>query len=429
VTRYESTATCSATAFRCLETRMTDSTGRSFLSYKRSRKDEAALLIQAQHDHGIPTWQDVANLGSVPTEDELRRVLAEPTTASAVLFITPEVGSSPIISNVEVPKIIQRAEARDGFFVVPIAAGDLDYAKAAEVTSNHLSAQNLSDWNMHKAPGAEISPGHAAEIANRVLVQRLAAIHRHLPQNQPLRVGLFVRRAPAFQPGTALALDWSARFSGKEATADLWQHTLLPAVDRIAKVIRQHAPGRAVEAFGLPTLPAAVAFGCAFLSTSGLSAAWRQIAPGRDDQIWTRAAAREDSGFKAQIMSKDPGARDIAVLVSVADNTEPVFAACQKTLPPLRALMRVTRSGAYPHVIRTPGEAADVAFAVQDGMRVARREYGNMGTVHLFMAVPAGLAMLTGQLLNTFGSVQTYEHVTVDGSGRYKAAALLRPNT
>jgi hypothetical protein len=128
-------------------------------------------------------------------------------------------------------------------------------------------------------------------------------------------------------------------------------------------------------------------------------------------------------------MSKDPGARDIAVLVSVADNTEPVFAACQKTLPPLRALVHVTRSGAYPHVIRTPGEAVDVALAVQDGMRAARREYGNMGTVHLFMAVPAGLAMLTGQLLNTFGSVQTYEHVTVDGSGRYKAAALLRPNT
>ena len=46
-----------------------------------------------------------------------------------------------------------------------------------------------------------------------------------------------------------------------------------------------------------------------------------------------------------------------------------------------------------------------------------RREYGNIGTVHLFMAAPAGLAMLIGQLLNTFGAVQTYEHVTVDGSG------------
>jgi hypothetical protein len=407
---------------------MTDPTGRSFLSYKRSRAAEAALLIQAQHDHGIPTWQDVANLGSVPTEDELRRVLAEATTASGVLFITPEVANSPIISQVEVPKIIQRAEAHDGFFVVPLAAGGLEYARAAEVTSNHLSAQNLSDWNMHKVAGTTISPGDAAEVAKQVLVQRLAAIHQHLPSDQALRVGLFARRAPPFQPGTALALDWSGRFSDKEAAPEVWQNTLLPALDWIAKAIRQHAPGRAIEAFGLPTLPAAAAFGCAFLSTSGLSAAWRQIAPGRDDQIWTHAAARTDSGFKAQLLSKDPSARDVAVLVSVADNTEPVFAAAHNALPPLRALVHVMRPGAYPHLIHTPGEATDVALVVRDGMRAARREYGNIGTFHLFMAVPAGLAMLIGQLLNTFGAVQTYEHVTVDGSGQYRPAALFRPN-
>jgi hypothetical protein len=80
-------------------------------------------------------------------------------------------------------------------------------------------------------------------------------------------------------------------------------------------------------------------------------------------------------------------------------------------------------------VIRTPGEATDAALAVQDGMRAARCEYGNIGTVHHFMAAPAGLAMLIGQSLNTFGSVHTYEHVTVDGSGQYRPAALLRPNT
>src|SRR5439155_4488570 len=101
---------------------------------------------------------------------------------------------------------------------------------------------------------------------------------------QPLRVGLYVRRRPPFQSGTALALDWSARFTDKEATLDTWRDTLLPALERIAKAVRQHAPGREVEAFGLPTLPAAAAFGCAFLSTSGLRASWRQIAPGRDAQ-------------------------------------------------------------------------------------------------------------------------------------------------
>jgi hypothetical protein len=59
-------------------------------------------------------------------------------------------------------------------------------------------------------------------------------------------------------------------------------------------------------------------------------------------------------------------------------------------------------------------------------MRAARREYGNIGTVHLFTAVPAGLVVLIGQLLNTFGTVQTYEHVNIDGSGCYRPAALLR---
>lgn len=406
---------------------MTDPTGRSFLSYRRARKDEAALLIQAQHDHGIPTWQDIANLGSVPTEDEIRRVLADPITASAVLFITPEVENSPIIRNVEIPKIIQRAEAQDGFFVVPIAPGGLDYAKAAEVTSNHLSAQNLADWNMSKIPDATLSFLRAAEIANRVLIQRLQTIQRVFRQGDPLRVGLFVRKPPPFQAGIALALDWSSRFTGKAAAANVWQDILLPSLEHIAKAIRQHVPGRDIEAFGLPTLPAAVAFGCAFLSTGGLRASWRQIAPGRADQVWTLAQPREESGFKGRIMSKDAGARDIAILVSVGDNTEPVFAGYQKNLPPLRALVHVMKQGAYPHIISSPGEAADVAFVVQDCLRTARRDYGNVGTVHLFMAAPAGLAMLIGQLLNTFGPVQTYEHLTIDGSGQYQPAALLRP--
>jgi hypothetical protein len=407
---------------------MTDPTGRSFLSYRRARKDEAALLMAAQHDHGIPTWQDIQNLGSVPTEDELRRVLADPTTASAVLFITPEVETSAIIRNVEVPKIIQRAEANDGFFVVPLAAGGLDYAKAADLTSNVLTFQNLSDWNMHKVAAAALSPVDAAEIAHRVLVQRVQAIHSLLPAGDRLRVGLFIRRPPPFQPGTALSLDWSSRFADKHASADAWRDLLLPALARVADAIRHHAPNRSVEAFGIPTLPAATALGCAFSSTSGLPIVWRQFTLGRADQFWAISEKRESSGFVSRLTSKDPNARDIAVLVSVADNTEPLFAVHQSNLPPLRALVQVAKSNAYPHLISSSGQAADIAFVVQEGMRTARREHGNVGMVHLFMAVPAGLALLIGQVLNTFGAIQTYEHITTDGSGSYVPAALLRPN-
>lgn len=406
---------------------MTDPTGRSFLSYRRFRRDEAKHLVQAQHDHGIPTWLDVENLATAPTEDELRHVLADPSIASAVLFITPEVEASPIIRNVEVVQIIRRAEANDGFFVVPLAAGGLDYTKAAEATSNYLSAQRLSDWNMQKIPGDTVSPDAAVEVAHRVLVQRLQAIHRHLPQGERLRLGFFVRKAPPFEPGVSLALDWSSHFAEKETGADVWRTGLLPALERIASAIRQHAPGREVEAFGLPTLPAAAALGSAFLNTSGLRLTWRQFVPDHTEQLWSLSQPRIDSGFKATLSGKDAGARDIAVLVSVADNTEPVFAAYQSKLSSLRAFVHIAKPGNYPHRLSSPGEAADLAFVVQDGMRAARRDYGNIGIVHLFMAVPAGLAVLIGQLLNTFGSIQTYEHVTVDGSGQYRPAALLRP--
>jgi hypothetical protein len=406
---------------------MTDPTGRVFLSYRRVRHHEAALLIAAQHDHGIPTWQDISDLASMPTEDELRRVLADPTTASAMLFVTPEVESSPVIRNVEFPKIIERSEMRDGFFVVPLAAGGLDYAAASEATSNHLSAQNLSDWNMHRIAEPVVAAGSAAEAARRVLHQRIQAIHRARPAGEVFRMGLFVRRHSAFETGVALALDWAARFSGKEAAPEVWRETLLPALDRVATAIRIHAPGRPIEAFGFPTLPAAAALGCAFLSTSGLRASWRQTAPGRPDQIWSLDHPAQDIGFRPTIFSKNPSGRDLAVLVSVADNVEPLFATYQAKLPALRALVHVAKPGTFPHVINAPGEATHLALAVQEGMRTARREYGNIGTVHLFMAVPAGLAMLIGQLLNTFGSVQTYEHLAVDGSGEYRPAALLRP--
>jgi hypothetical protein len=243
-----------------------------------------------------------------------------------------------------------------------------------------------------------------------------------------LRVGLFVRNSPPFESGVALALDWSSRFTEKEAAADVWTNTLLPALDRIANAIRLHAPGRNIKAFGIPTLPAAAAFGCAFLSTSGLRAAWRQMMPTQPEQLWSLSAVREDSRFTSRITAKDAGARDIAVLVSVADNVEPVFASHLKNLPPLRAVVHIARQGKFPHLISSPAQATDVAYVVQDGIRTARRDYGNIGTVHLFMAVPAGLAFLIGQLLNTFGAIQTYEHLNVDGSGEYRPAALLRPS-
>jgi len=94
---------------------MTDATGRSFLSYRRTRIEEARLLIEAQHDVGIPTWHDVSEFEEGQTESLLRDALADPTTANAVCWLTPEVEASAVITRTELPGILRRIRAGDGF--------------------------------------------------------------------------------------------------------------------------------------------------------------------------------------------------------------------------------------------------------------------------------------------------------------------------
>jgi len=408
---------------------MTDATGRSFLSYRRTRASEAALLISAQHDHGIPTWQDQKDLAETPTADELRRILEDRFTANALLWITPDVKDSSMIRKIEVPGILKRVAERDEFFLVPVCAGGIDYKGAADAVDQGLSIDNLEDWNLRKVASDPISAADAADVAGLVLKRRMGMIHRQLEPHLPLELTLHTRTQPAFQPGTALMIDWSQRFSGREAGAGIWQDTLLPALTQVAIAVRTIAAGRSVVASGLAAIPAATALGVAFLAQAGQKIAWSQYTPGRPEQLWNLEAAREDSGFVYKTTERDVAAEDLAVLVSVTEDVESAFAQTpKKNLSSFRAITKISHKEHPRFDITSPGQATDIAHVVEEGMRAARSIHCPLNTVHLFMAVPVGLAMLIGQRLNTFGRVQTYEHIPTDAVGIYRPAALLSPS-
>jgi hypothetical protein len=99
-------------------------------------------------------------------------------------------------------------------------------------------------------------------------------------------------------------------------------------------------------------------------------------------------------------------------------------------MPSLRAVVSVARPVSTSNTTRpvlTAGQALDVAHLAIDALRAARSSYQARGTVHLFLAVPVGLAMMIGQLLNTFGQIQTYEHMPGDPIP-YLPAAKLTPS-
>jgi hypothetical protein len=104
------------------------------------------------------------------------------------------------------------------------------------------------------------------------------------------------------------------------------------------------------------------------------------------------------------------------------------FAASRAGLPLFRATLAIQKKGSPPHDLATPGQAADLAYLVRDAIRGVRQDLKIMGTVHLFMAVPVGLAVMIGQLLNTLGNVIVYEHVPGDGVGHYQPEVELHPS-
>jgi hypothetical protein len=407
---------------------MTNPMGRSFLSYRRKRAEEAALLIAAQHDVGIPTWQDVKDLDEVPTADEVQRVLTDPETANAILWLTPEVADSDFIRKIEAPLILKRTRDDDAFFVLPVAAGGLDFKSAPGVLDSRFTLADLQRWNLRLARGNPIDAVEAAETASRVLERRIEKIHRQLPPEAPLRLALYTREAPPYNPETALTLDWSRRFHGfqnRETDPGNWQTFFLPALHQVASTIVRKAPGRGVVVRGFASLSAVTALGDAFMATRASSIAWEQVKHGGFKQAWSLDAPREDSGFRAATRQGDVSATDLAVYVSVADDVETAAAAPGADLPSFRAITSVTKGGGTIHHVDTPGEARDIAEKTIEEIRYARRIYPESQCIHLFMAAPAGLAMMIGQLANTLGPIQIYEHFPVDTVGRYRPAARL----
>ena len=408
---------------------MTDPTGRSFLSYRRSRSDECARLITSQRERGIPTWRDVDDLNTEPTETELRRVLRDDGVANAVLWISPETADSPMIRNVEAPVAVERHGRGDGFFVVPVAAGGLGYQEAAKAIRNSVSLFNVANWNMIKIGSDPATDEDIDNVANQVLKQRLQAIAAYLPADAPLRISFNTRRAGGNQPGAALSIDWSHRFGGdhnREASAEAWRLKLLPALTDVKQAVEQVLPNRQLLVSGFASLPAATALGCELMATSGIDTAWEQRMPDGDTQTWSLKSDREDTGFSVRTLDGDFESGDLAVMVSVNNDVAQAVASSEGKTGPFRAYVHVNRDDSRQGaVLETPGQAVDIARKTVEAARRARGEYAINGQVHLFMAVPVGLAMLIGQLLNTLGPVQTYEHIPSNPVGMYAPAALI----
>jgi len=230
--------------------------------------------------------------------------------------------------------------------------------------------------------------------------------------------------------GWTLALDLTHRFDGRTAKAGAWEKHILPGLRSLRIALQKRMAGREVRCSGQLCLPAAVALGTEFLSASGVRGSWLQDTTtfGGSQELWGLHVPTAHTSFSPQLTAARPDETSLALMVSV---THDVVDDVRSSFPsdfPFRALVhihdpRVRQKG---RVQLSAGEAVEVAHLAVNSLRRASTTYKVRGTVHLFLAVPAGLAFMIGQLLNAFGAVQTYEHLPGQHPC-YVPAAVLRP--
>ncbi len=101
----------------------------------------------------------------------------------------------------------------------------------------------------------------------------------------------------------------------------------------------------------------------------------------------------------------------VAVLISIADDVASSFDATTPQLPKFRVVVSARPAdGEFTSRIQGPAAAYSLARRIIDETRTARAKYRPGGEVHVFAAIPAGLAVLIGQMSNTLGALNIYEH-------------------
>lgn len=403
---------------------MTDPTGKVFLSYKHKQADTADLLEDALWDNGVPVWRDQSDQPSEPLESGLEHIIEDKQQiAGGIGLISEDVAASDVILDVELPRFRERWEADDTFFVVIVRCPNLGVSDTKAILSKSASLHDFSSWYMEQLD--EMTPEAAADIADFVLQQRLTKLDAALNDGQPITCSLDTYEEPAYKPRPALRIDWSQHFDPGPPSQGIWNQRLVPALTTVTDRIRSEAAGRPIRFRGHSHLPASFALGRCLQATRNVKATWMQADQAGNTQAWSLDKNTEESGISAEFTRKNASESDLAVLVSISDNVRPEVANTVSELSDFRGILEFTPDDG-PDVKLTPDQAGHAASVFRTEIRETVNKKAPVSKIHLFMAVPTGLAFLFGQQTNTFPPIQTY--ILPDGRQTYHKAVLLLDN-
>lgn len=240
-----------------------------------------------------------------------------------------------------------------------------------------------------------------------------ADIDRAIPKSRRSAGFDFVEVAPM---RTVLAeeydLDWNA---ARDAQEKLFVEKLRP-----------HLEGREQLAyFGFAPVPLAIHLGYRVQSTIKIDVYQRNH--GRQDWVWAPTGKASTRSFLEPIRfptqgSSAPG----AVIIRVSTSARIAPKDTEELVPECLAAVDIALASPHPDALETRGALNSVVDAFTDVLTRLRNLYPNLTTIHLFAAVPVGLAFQLGSRINPTMNpeVVTYQY-DAKRSPHYKKAIVL----
>ena len=368
-----------------------------FLSYSRQNLEDIAVIARLLKIHGIRTWQDLDSLGSGLSEVRIRTAIQK-ESSGLLFYSTLESVSSEFVKDVELKEAERAHKDNPDFGIVPVFRLSIPETDASLKGTLTVPMSNFNGAIVGSVDNAR-AVRDAAHRAAELVLQRVI-----LDEQDPMPMGLTSKQSPL--GSVSLDIDFTPFFRGRRPTAEEWNSDFPRALNRVRSALIARSVTR-LRLRCFAHLSLGTLFGFVFNERTGFSLEIEQTNRGDDKAIWTSSGEALPHALSMDEYPATLESRNLCVKINLVARDDASLAAyAEKDGLDYRVLLDVT-APRYPYLISN-GQAIAIARNLADKIKEIHGKFGT-STVHLFAAVPLGLAVLIGHNLNACGSIQCYE--------------------
>jgi hypothetical protein len=131
------------------------------------------------------------------------------------------------------------------------------------------------------------------------------------------------------------------------------------------------------------------------------------------EQVWATSDAKRALDINAHTAPIDAG-YELAVVVGVTlDPTEEVMRHITNTSMPVQDVLIIGPANRHDKAVATGGHGVALAEQIRNAVRAHLSQHPETSKIHLFLAGPAGLALMLGHRWNRLRPTVVYEHLGV----------------